>query len=331
MTGAFGSPSDNNWAKKAESIGEGVTSRLGTKLCIYRERPVNPGDNVFFPASFPPIEAEGPMPVSDGLDLPPDDLEEIHSILVKTTTMLFKMLWIERTHQLNRENVAKPRQVFVTKSRVLAGKVEEYFLKLLNSLKIASQSPQALKKLVEAKKSNSDTGLVDQDDDENWRSDLPARFSELQDSHFPLFTTFDRLCDLIEGDFNSSETLYNRWQNGTPRTFVSFDHFRANYWPHFSQALTKGLDPAMVFSEIIGQSLYQILSPLFSCGMLVGIIKGSEDTLSSPYRYLDRKVYQQLSERTQYTFATQRSAVYSIFEAYQGRKRQQGDFDAADR
>lgn len=58
---------------------------------------------------------------------------------------------------------------------------------------------------------------------------------------------------------------------------------------------------------------------------------GSEETTSSARGYLDRTTYQNMSERTQATFATQRSVIYSIFEAYISRKRQTGGIDAADR
>lgn len=108
--------------------------------------------------------------------------------------MLFKMLWIERTFLLNSDGAKKPRQIFVTQSRVLAGKVEEYFVKLLQSLATVSQTPERLKRLASSTKSLKESpDLVDVDDDVNWRSDLPQRFSELLDKHFPLFTTFDRV------------------------------------------------------------------------------------------------------------------------------------------
>jgi len=35
--------------------------------------------------------------------------------------------------------------------------------------------------------------LVDRDDAVNWRNDLPTKFSELQDEHFPIFITFDKV------------------------------------------------------------------------------------------------------------------------------------------
>jgi hypothetical protein len=85
----------------------------------------------------------------------------------------------------------KPRQIFVTKSRVLAGKVQEYFMKLSDSLSTAGFSPQELAKLAKEKGSQQqETALVDHDEEEQWNEDIPSRFSLLQDQHFPLFITF---------------------------------------------------------------------------------------------------------------------------------------------
>lgn len=108
--------------------------------------------------------------------------------------MMFKILGIERAWAGRfHASVAKPRQMFVTASRVLASKVEEYFAKLLDSLATAAHSPEELAALA-ATKLQQEEGLVDLDDEENWRGDLPKCFSQLQDEHFPLFITFDRVC-----------------------------------------------------------------------------------------------------------------------------------------
>jgi hypothetical protein len=72
-----------------------------------------------------------------------------------------------------------------------SGKVNEYFLKLLDSLITADHSPEQLAQLA-ATKVQADDRLVDEDDEDNWRGDLPTRFSELRDEHFPLFVTFDK-------------------------------------------------------------------------------------------------------------------------------------------
>jgi len=112
----------------------------------------------------------------------------------KTTTMLFKMLGIENSWQQNRElQPERPRQLFVTQSRMLADKVEDYFIKLLQSLVLPSQTKSEISDLLERQRNKEEAGLVDQDEALNWREDLPQRFSELQDSHFPMFITFDKV------------------------------------------------------------------------------------------------------------------------------------------
>jgi hypothetical protein len=114
----------------------------------------------------------------------------------KTTTMLIKMLGIEREWDLHAEEVPKVRQLFVTMSRMLAENVEEYFVKLMTSLSTASKSPEELKALAEAEKLAPEA-LVDKDDELHYRSDLPAKFSLLTDQHFPLFITFDHVSSLF--------------------------------------------------------------------------------------------------------------------------------------
>jgi hypothetical protein len=78
---------------------------------------------------------------------------------------------------------------------VLAGKVGEYFLKLMESLVMGSHSLQELAVIVKNKPLRQDEdGLIDVDDDENWRDDLPKQFSLLEEKHFPLFITYDKVC-----------------------------------------------------------------------------------------------------------------------------------------
>ena len=105
--------------------------------------------------------------------------------------MLFKMLIIQRIWQRCPDTGSKPRQVFVTQSRALATKVGEYFAKLMSSLETAACSLEELRAL--DKDAEQEIEFVDQDDNKQWRSDLPERFSELRDEHFPLFTTYDQV------------------------------------------------------------------------------------------------------------------------------------------
>ena len=109
----------------------------------------------------------------------------------KTTTMLFKMLGIEHAWQQYPHIGQKPRQVFITGSRVRASKAEEGFAKLMSSLEAlgySSEEPRTMQKDVE-----QETDFMDLDDNQQWMSDLPERFSELLDDHFPLFITYDRV------------------------------------------------------------------------------------------------------------------------------------------
>ena len=105
--------------------------------------------------------------------------------------MLFKMLGIQCIWEKYPDMGPKPRQVFITQSRFLALRVEEYFAKLMSSLEVAMCSPEELR--MRQRDAEQDNDLMDQDDNQQWRSDLPERFSELLDEHFPLFITYDRV------------------------------------------------------------------------------------------------------------------------------------------
>ena len=106
--------------------------------------------------------------------------------------MLFKMLGIEHAWRKCQGRWDKPRQMFVTQSRALVTKVKEYFSKLMLSVEAASYSPEQLRKM--SKSVEEGTKFVDTDDTDDWRSDLPMKFSELTDENFPLFITYERVC-----------------------------------------------------------------------------------------------------------------------------------------
>ncbi|KAH6917678.1 hypothetical protein BKA70DRAFT_1556138 [Coprinopsis sp. MPI-PUGE-AT-0042] len=335
------------------------------------------------PAVFPPnrMARVDPVPIPE---LPKEDLEEIHSILVlekfvnfskelrnsliaeldvqhvfhlssqemeiiehpsscyvigrsgtgKTTTMLFKMLGLERTFSmLGDERSAKPRQLFVTKSPVLATRVEDYFARLMASLKVGQMSESELRELAK----NAPHGAFDapksmvHKKDMRWKVGLPTRFSLLQEHHFPLFLTFDRLAEMIIGDVLAPD---NSWLNDklealdtgdvskmnsliriltSSKDVLRYPTFLEDYWDHFPQGLVRGLDPALVFSEIIG------------------VIKGAEESITCKGRYLDKATYLALSDRTNYLFASQRERIYELFVKYGRLKRELGGIDAADR
>jgi hypothetical protein len=69
---------------------------------------------------------------------------------------------------------------------------------------------------------------------------------------------------------------------------------------------------------------------IFNC-VILGVIAGSEEALSSKPHCLDRDVYFSIGERRQSTFADRREQIYDLFEKYSAQKRRQGEVDAADR
>ncbi|PSS06635.1 hypothetical protein PHLCEN_2v3591 [Hermanssonia centrifuga] len=248
--------------------------------------------------------------------------------------MLFKMLGIERDwdnmNDCLDEKIPHPRQIFVTQSGVLAEKVNEYYTKLSESHAAAKRTAEASAKMASKKQDHQNSGLVDRDEEEFWRGTLPKRYSDLREEHFPLFITFDHLCRLLEADLRDSNkfqllspalgdtctdqgTLANDYMSQRRDCFVSYDIFLKSYWPHFSQALKKNLDPALIFAEFMG------------------IIKGSEQTLQSINGFMDRNAYVNLSHRQQGTFASRRDVVYTLFESYLKLKSERRHWDAADR
>ena len=47
-------------------------------------------------------------------------------------------------------------------------------------------------------------------------------------------------------------TLSNDYMQQRRARFVSYGTFLEEYWSHFPQSLTKGLDPTLVFGEFMG-------------------------------------------------------------------------------
>ncbi|KAG7450843.1 uncharacterized protein BT62DRAFT_1001658 [Guyanagaster necrorhizus] len=345
-----------------------ISSQLRKKGEEYRKRCAvrMPADsqaskNIFIPAFFPPLPEVLPSEIEGIPDLRPDETVEVHSRLLfekyvtfsqpflntiladvnvifphtvsmqetriiehpkscyvigrsgtgKTTTILFKMLLIEQTFRLMESGLPRPRQVFVTKSRMLAKKVQEDFSNLASSLAIASRPSADLMNLSRAQYQD-DIGLIDIDDIVDWRTDLPAKYSELEERHFPLFITFDGLCEMLEADMGA-QTSTSIERNKSHMSVITLESFFEYYWSYFPEPLVKGLDPTLVFSQIIG------------------VIKGSKETLSEEKRHLSRATYLDLSKRQQSTFADRRGEVYKLFELYMHKKKVRGDYDTADR
>lgn len=93
------------------------------------------------------------------------------------------MIGIEKLFE-QMEEVTKPRQVFVTQSRVLAQRVQEYYQSLVSS----ASSHRA------ERSQDEEHILADLDDEDASAFGLPPKYSMLEDKHFPLFLTYDQVC-----------------------------------------------------------------------------------------------------------------------------------------
>ncbi|KAI1785417.1 hypothetical protein LXA43DRAFT_899902 [Ganoderma leucocontextum] len=229
----------------------------------------------------------------------------------KTLTMMYKIVSIEWGWSSSSWGLSKPRQLFVTRSRMLAGEVQRTTDQLIESFRLAELNQEELVYLRRR-----------QDEQEERRRPLPKKWSQLEDDHFPLFIGFDKLRDLLEADFADSIRLLfapvNDDDAGVEHDdgetgLVSGTRFIKAYWDHLPQSLTKGLDPASVFAEIMG------------------VIQGSEETIDTPRGYLTRESYLELSTRSQPTFASMRGRIYDVFERYLLLKRRRREHDDAER
>jgi hypothetical protein len=109
----------------------------------------------------------------------------------KTTVIVFKIFGIERAWQNQGCVGPRPRQLFITKSRLLAEKVERDYVSLLYSLSTGPDAPLYVRDRIQRWNSRRKKVIFNPDDTEGEREDLPEKFSELRDSHFPLFLTMD--------------------------------------------------------------------------------------------------------------------------------------------
>ena len=166
---------------------------------------------------------------------------------------------------------------------MLAIKIREYYAGLQRTLHASDLSEADL----EAAIHSADAG-VDLTDEADVRRAIPAKWSELEDSHFPLFLSFDHLCSLLEVEFGIDRLAAGTMNevrrrarammnlqagqtdgtaeaaHGTPSRptgtsvadallhFVDAETFVSLYWPHFDERLTKNLDPLLCFAEFVG-------------------------------------------------------------------------------
>lgn len=101
---------------------------------------------------------------------------------------------------------------------------------------------------------------------------------------------------------------------GKSRRLVDYVIFKEAYWVHFPSSTRGGLEPDLVFAEIMG------------------VIKGAASLLTG-LKALSKEEYRTTSARLAPTFAktADRDTVYRIFERYESTKANNGDYDGIDR
>ncbi|CCO33896.1 TPR and ankyrin repeat-containing protein 1 AltName: Full=Lupus brain antigen 1 homolog [Rhizoctonia solani AG-1 IB] len=270
----------------------------------------------------------------------------------KTTSIVFKMIGIEKLFE-QMEEMAKPRQVFVTQSRVLAQRVQEYYQSLVGD---TSHKSNNLNKSDEDE--DEEHVLADLDDEDASVFGLPPKYSMLEDRHFPLFVTFDQLCSLLEADFGLQFKRLSRTKAhaAAEKRFAlsEVEDVKINLdqddevaqedtdklsspTVETTEQMLEAKQAAVTFEVFVAAYWphfdYQLkkgLDPALVYSEFLGIIEGSEAALLSKAGALSRDEYTGLSHKKS-SFASQRGYVYDLYEAYRKRKRQLRGYDAAER
>ena len=209
---------------------------------------------------------------------------------------------------------ANQGQVLLTRSSFLAGKLQAYTRRLIETLSSKSLRTESFE---------LEEHILSRTVDEDSES---SSVLTLRDQSFPLVCTFEQFLIILENtvidlDRQDYETVSRHQYHDIPgtkrphqRQTVDFYAFKVDYWPRFAQNLTKDLSVNLVFAEIMGV----IKGSIFSRVSLAPI---------SCEEYLTR------SCRMAPTFASEaeRLCVYDIFGLYEKLKIERGDFDYVDR
>ncbi|KAG8744351.1 hypothetical protein FRC10_010331 [Ceratobasidium sp. 414] len=209
-------------------------------------------------------------------------------------------------HGIERYRMESLRQLFVTRSRVLAKHVESGFRRLVDSANMGSEAPE-----------EPIQNLLEYDNEVDLRNDLPSRFSLLEESHFPLFISFDKLCSLIEEDIREDERQQGRRVRSTSQpTIIGYKEFKEIYWPLLNRSNRLGLNSSLVYSEILG------------------VIKGYSEVMGCTDGFLSQEQYVSGSiahKVTAHLDDKAKAQIYSMFESYRKLKSTRFELDQADR
>ncbi|XWS64003.1 hypothetical protein CRYUN_Cryun06bG0149500 [Craigia yunnanensis] len=209
------------------------------------------------------------------------------------------------------------RQLFVTVSPILCYAVKHHVLQL--------------KRFASEGNYSQESALQDVDDIDGAAQfkDIPDSFVDILPKAYPLIITLQKFLIMLDGTVGNSffEKFYDarelsNWEVGTApvslQNFirsreVNYEKFCSTYWPHFNAKLTKKLDSARVFTEIMSH------------------IKGGLRSGDSCDARLNEEDYIELSEGRVSTLSRhERQRIYDIFQDYEKMKGEKAEFDMAD-
>ncbi|KAI3730446.1 hypothetical protein L1987_61616 [Smallanthus sonchifolius] len=177
--------------------------------------------------------------------------------------------------------------------------------------------------------SSTEINLEDADSTSEF-NDIPDTFVDIPVKKYPLVITFQKFLMMLDGTLGSSYfERFHETREGSHGNHLSlgsvalqlfirskevtFDRFCLRYWPHFNSNLKKELDPSRVFTEIISH------------------IKGGLHAGECSSGKLSFEGYSLLAEsRSSKLTKQKRENVYSLFQAYENKKTERGEFDLGD-
>ncbi|XP_052204545.1 uncharacterized protein LOC127809631 isoform X2 [Diospyros lotus] len=206
------------------------------------------------------------------------------------------------------------RQLFVTVSPKLCFAVKKHV--------------SGLKRFSGGGNLSEENSSIDMDDAAQF-NDIPDSFLNIDPSKYPLVVTFHKFLMMLDGTVGNSyferflgprELFHCKSSSSRSvalETFirtkeVNYERFCTEYWPHFNCLRTKKLDPSRVFTEIISH------------------IKGGLGAGKTQEGKLSQKDYVSLSEGRTTLNKAKRETIYAVFQDYEKRKMENGEFDLSD-
>ena len=114
----------------------------------------------------------------------------------------------------------RPRQVFVTRSRMLVAHTRRKVEDLFQSFHLGDLAPKEAVQSAQATDSVASVEGASAAEQRETGRPLPSCWSELLDEDFPLIITFDDLCSMVEADLQQATGRGTAQQDASNDMFV---------------------------------------------------------------------------------------------------------------